>query len=38
MGDLLTERAFWRDPVQVFTAATCCLIGVVIGFVIGALL
>lgn len=36
MSNLITERAYWRDPVQVFAGVTWLLVGLVVGFVIGA--
>lgn len=34
MSNLITERAYWRDPSQVFTGLTWLVIGIVIGVVV----
>lgn len=38
MSNLITERAYWRDPVQVFAGMTWLVIGVFCGFLIGRFL
>lgn len=35
MSNLITERAYWRDPVQVFAGVTWLIVGIAIGFLIG---
>lgn len=35
MSNLITERAYWRDPVQVFGGLSWLFIGGVIGFLVG---
>ena len=35
MSNLITERDYWRDPVQVFGGAFWLVIGFAIGFVVG---
>ena len=37
MSNLITERNYWRDPVQVFAGAFWLIVGGIIGFVIGVL-
>lgn len=34
MSNLITQRDFWRDPVQVFSGLAFAIIGGVIGFFI----
>lgn len=34
MSNLITERTYWRDPVQVFAGVTWLVAGIVIGVVL----
>lgn len=35
MSNLITERAYWRDPVQVFAGLTWLVVGIAAGIFIG---